>query len=36
MSIVIRDKGFIKIYTKGADSIVKQRLSQKSELNLDT
>lgn len=30
MSVIIREKGHIKMYTKGADSIVKQRLSQKS------
>jgi magnesium-transporting ATPase (P-type) len=30
MSVIIRDKGIIKMYTKGADSIVKQRLSVKS------
>jgi magnesium-transporting ATPase (P-type) len=37
MSAIIKDKtGFIKIYTKGADNIIKQRLSSKSQLNLDT
>ena len=35
MSIVIKEKGVLKLYTKGADSIVKGRLSPKSELNLD-
>jgi hypothetical protein len=36
MSAIIKDKnGIIKIYTKGADNIVKQRLSKKSKLNLD-
>jgi magnesium-transporting ATPase (P-type) len=35
MSIVIKEKGVLKLYTKGADSIVKGRVSHKSELNLD-
>ena len=36
MSAIIKDKtGFIKIYTKGADNIIKQRLSTKSQINLD-
>ena len=36
MSAIIKDKnGTIKMYTKGADNIVKQRLSIKSKLNLD-
>jgi hypothetical protein len=30
MSIVIKEKGVLKLYTKGADSIVKGRLSPKS------
>lgn len=36
MSVIIKEKGLIKIYTKGADSIVKARVSPKSELNLDS
>lgn len=35
MSIVIRDHGIIKIYTKGADSIIKERLSKDNLFNLD-
>lgn len=35
MSVVIKDKGVLKIYTKGADNIIKERLSSKSKLNLD-
>lgn len=30
MSVIVRDKGVIKMYMKGADSIVKKRLSPKS------
>jgi magnesium-transporting ATPase (P-type) len=35
MSVVIRSNGMIKMYTKGADSIVKSRLSKDNKLNLD-
>jgi magnesium-transporting ATPase (P-type) len=36
MSVIIKDnKGLIKLYTKGADSIIKSRLSQQQKLNLD-
>lgn len=35
MSVIIKEKGLIKMYTKGADNIIKQRLSPKSILNLD-
>ena len=35
MSVVIRDNGIIKMYTKGADSIVKKRLAPDQRLNLD-
>lgn len=35
MSIVIRDGNYIKLYTKGADSIIKARLSPDQKLNLD-
>jgi hypothetical protein len=34
MSIIIKDKGGLKMLTKGADNIIKQRLSPKSNLNL--
>jgi magnesium-transporting ATPase (P-type) len=27
MSVIIRDNGIIKVYVKGADSIIKSRLS---------
>ena len=36
MSVVIRDNGVIKMYTKGADSIVKKRLAPDQRLNLDS
>lgn len=37
MSAIVRDKnGLIKMYTKGADNIIKQRLADKSALNLDS
>ena len=37
MSVVIRDtKGLIKLYIKGADSIIKARLSPHQKLNLDS
>ena len=36
MSVVVQDSsGMIKMYMKGADSIVKKRLSPNSQLNLD-
>jgi magnesium-transporting ATPase (P-type) len=36
MSVILKDKnGVIKLMTKGADNIIKQRLSQRSALNLD-
>lgn len=37
MSIIIRDKSdrLIKMYTKGADNIIKQRLAVDNALNLD-
>ncbi len=38
MSIVVRDRdsGLIKIYSKGADNVIKARLSSKSKVNLDS
>lgn len=35
MSVVVRDKGVIKLYMKGADSIVKSRVARDQTLNLD-
>ena len=35
MSCVVRDGKFIKMYVKGADSIIKERLSSAQTLNLD-
>jgi len=35
MSVVIRQGNVIKLYTKGADSIIKARLSPSNKLNLD-
>lgn len=35
MSVILRDNGIIKMYMKGADSIVKQRLAKDSILNVD-
>jgi len=35
MSVVIRSGGLIKMYIKGADSIIKSRLAMDQELNLD-
>ena len=35
MSVLIKSGGTIKMYTKGADSIIKARLSNSSTLNLD-
>lgn len=34
MSVVIRDKGKLKMYMKGADSIVQRRLSKNNKLGL--
>ena len=36
MSVVVKDKGVIKMYMKGADSIVKARLAKDNFLNLDS
>lgn len=33
--MIIKDKGVIKMFTKGADSIVKARLASDQKLNLD-
>lgn len=35
MSIIIRSNGMIKMYIKGADSIIKARLNRENKLNLD-
>lgn len=35
MSVVIKSGGMIKLYMKGADSIVKGRLASDQKLNLD-
>lgn len=35
MSVVVRSNGMIKMYIKGADSIIKSRLSKENRLNLD-
>jgi hypothetical protein len=35
MSVIVRSGNVIKMYTKGADSIVKSRLSKENRLNLD-
>ena len=35
MSVIVRSGNIIKMYTKGADSIVKSRLSKDNRLNLD-
>lgn len=35
MSVIVRANGMIKLYTKGADSIIKSRLSRENRLNLD-
>jgi phospholipid-transporting ATPase len=34
MSVVIRDNGKLKMYMKGADSIVQRRLSKNNKLGL--
>ena len=36
MSVIIRSGNQIKLYTKGADSIIKSRLSPDQKLNLDS
>lgn len=35
MSVIIRDNGVLKMYMKGADSIVMKRLSKDNKLNLN-
>ncbi len=35
MSVIVRSGGLIKLYTKGADSIIKARLAPDQKLNLD-
>lgn len=35
MSVIVRSGGLIKLYTKGADSIIKARLASDQKLNLD-
>jgi len=35
MSVIIRDGPLIKMYIKGADSIIKERLADDQVLNLD-
>ena len=35
MSVLIKSGGNIKLYTKGADSIIKARLATDQKLNLD-
>lgn len=35
MSVIVRSGGVIKLYTKGADSIIKSRLYPNQKLNLD-
>jgi magnesium-transporting ATPase (P-type) len=35
MSIIVRDGDYIKMYIKGADSIIKERLAPSQTLNLD-
>ena len=35
MSVVVRDEGHIKMYSKGADSIIKRRLAQDQTFQLD-
>lgn len=36
MSVIVRSGNQIKLYTKGADSIIKSRLSPDQKLNLDS
>ncbi len=33
--MIIKSEGIIKMYTKGADSIIKDRLARGQKLNLD-
>lgn len=35
MSVIVKVNGMIKMYTKGADSIIKSRLNSDNKLNLD-
>jgi len=35
MSVIIRSHGMIKMYIKGADSMIKSRLAKDNDLNLD-
>ena len=35
MSVVIRENGVIKMYSKGADSIIKRRLAANQTIELD-
>jgi len=35
MSVVVKSGGYIKLYTKGADSIIKARLASDQKLVLD-
>lgn len=35
MSVIIRDNGVIKMYMKGADSIVMKRVSKDNKLDLN-
>lgn len=35
MSIVVKDNGVIKMYSKGADSIIQKRLAREQTFNLD-
>jgi magnesium-transporting ATPase (P-type) len=35
MSVIVRDGPYIKMYIKGADSIIKERLAEDQTLNLD-
>ena len=35
MSVIIKSNGIIKMYIKGADSIIKSRLHKDNKLNLD-
>lgn len=36
MSVVVRDKGVIKMYMKGADSIILERKSKNNKLDLNS
>lgn len=35
MSVIVRDNGKIKMYIKGADNIIKERLAPNQTFNLD-